>query len=103
MTSSLERDKRDLEYMAKKTNSSNIKSLELQLIKVKTNMLNETIASKEEKLKDVKLTLDKLLKQSHRANKQQHAKESHAAQGSEAKVEEPSSINVEKTEGGEEK
>jgi len=103
MTSSLERDKRDLEYMAKKTNSSNIKSLELQLIKVKTNMLNETIASKEEKLKDVKLTLDKLLKQSHRANKQQHAKESHAAQGAEAKVEEPTSTNVEKTEGGEEK
>jgi len=103
MTSSLERDKRDLEYMAKKTNSSNIKSLELQLIKVKTNMLNETIASKEEKLKDVKLTLDKLLKQSHRANKQQHAKESHAVQGAEAKVEEPTSTNVEKTEGGEEK
>lgn len=63
MEASLNRDKKDLEYYAKKTDSSKIKSLELQLIKVKTNLLNETIASKEEKLKDIYATLEKLQKQ----------------------------------------
>ena len=90
MTSSLDRDKRDLEYMGKKANSNNIKQLELQLIKVKTNMLNETIASKEEKLKDVRLTLEKLLKQSQRSNKQEKSKEKEAVKPEvETKVEEP--------------
>ncbi len=74
MEASLDRDRKDLEYMARKANSNNIKSLELQLIKVKTNMLNETMASKEEKLKDIRNTLDKLLKQSERANKHQEQK-----------------------------
>ncbi|MFN8286126.1 MAG: hypothetical protein U0V74_05195 [Chitinophagales bacterium] len=75
MESSLNRDKKDLEYLEKKTNSSNIKSLELQLIKVKQNMLNEAIASKEEKLKDIRATLEKLQKQSSKANKAEQTKE----------------------------
>ena len=101
MTSSLDRDKRDLEYMAKKTNSNSIKSLELQLIKVKTNMLNETIASKEEKLKDVRLTLEKLLKQSQRTNKSEKGKDKEAAKPEvETKTEEPAATdNVEGAEG----
>lgn len=69
MEASLERDKKDLEYMSRKANSNSIKSLELQLIKVKTNMLHETMASKEEKLKDIRHTLDKLLKQAQRTHK----------------------------------
>jgi hypothetical protein len=75
MESSLAKDRRDLEYMAKKADSSSIKSLELQLIKVKTNMLNETIASKEEKLKDIRNTLDKVVKQSQRTHKHDAHKE----------------------------
>lgn len=71
MEASLARDKKDLEYLDKKTNSANIKSLELQLIKVKTNMLNEAIASKEEKLKDIRATLEKLQKQATRATKEE--------------------------------
>src|SRR6202043_2996275 len=70
MTASLDRDKKDLEYLSKKASSPKIMSLELQLIKVKSNMLNETIASKEEKLKDIHSTLAQLLKQSQRTNKQ---------------------------------
>ena len=69
MEASLSRDKKDLEYYTKKTDSSKIKSLELQLIKVKTNLLNETIASKEEKLKDIYATLAKLQKQAGKADK----------------------------------
>ena len=38
-------------------------------------MLNETIASKEEKLKDIRATLAQVLKQSQRASKQQTPKE----------------------------
>lgn len=71
MEQSLNRDKKDLEYLDKKTNSSNIKSLELQLLKVKGNMLKEAIASKEEKLKDIYATMEKLQKQSSRGNKQE--------------------------------
>ncbi len=67
METSLNRDKKDLEYYNRKTDSSNIKSLELQLLKVKTNMLLETIASKEEKLKDIYATMKKLQKQAGRA------------------------------------
>lgn len=71
MEQSLNRDKRDLEYLQKKTNSPMIKSLELQLIKVKGNLLNEAIASKEEKLKDIYSTLEKLQKQSSRGGNKQ--------------------------------
>lgn len=73
METSLNRDKKDLEYYTKKTDSSKIKSLELQLIKVKTNLLNETIASKEEKLKDIYATLAKLQKQASKAEKAEEA------------------------------
>jgi hypothetical protein len=69
MESSLNRDKKDLEYMEKKASSPNIKQLELQLIKVKSNMLKDAVASKEEKLKDIYATLEKLQKQTDRANK----------------------------------
>jgi hypothetical protein len=62
METSLNRDKKDLEYMQKKSESNKISSLEMQLIKVKSNMLNETIASKEEKLKDIRATLEHLTK-----------------------------------------
>mgnify|MGYP003348871234 CR=1 FL=1 len=63
MEASLNRDKKDLDYLQRKADSNSIKSLELQLIKVKTNLLNEAISSKEEKLKDIRATLEKLLKQ----------------------------------------
>ncbi|MBL7779547.1 MAG: hypothetical protein JNK66_14800 [Chitinophagales bacterium] len=69
MELSLNRDKKDLEYLDKKANSNSIKSLELQLINVKKNLLNEAIASKEEKLKDIRSTLEKLQKQNNRAVK----------------------------------
>jgi hypothetical protein len=62
LEASLNRDKKDLEHMQKKSESNKISSLELQLIKVKSNMLNETVASKEEKLKDIRATLAHLLK-----------------------------------------
>lgn len=67
MEASLNRDKKDLEYMLKKTNSSSIKQLELQLVKVKTNLLNEAIASKEAKLKDIYATMESLQQMSNRS------------------------------------
>ena len=96
MTASLDRDKKDLEYLSKKASSPKIMQLELQLIKVKTNMLNETIASKEEKLKDIHATLAQLLKQSQRANKQQQPKEKegNATAETEAKTEEPAATDA---------
>jgi len=75
MEQSLARDQRDLDYMARKAESNRISSLELQLIKVKTNMLKENIASKEEKLKDIRSTMDQLVKQTSRINKQAVSKE----------------------------
>lgn len=69
MEVSLSRDKKDLEYMQKKTESNKISSLEMQLIKVKSNMLNETIASKEEKLKDIRATLAQLTKPAKKTTK----------------------------------
>ncbi|MDB5283439.1 MAG: hypothetical protein JWO06_2514 [Bacteroidota bacterium] len=86
MEASLNRDKKDLEYMAKKTSSKNISSLELQLIKVKSNMLNETIASKEEKLKDIRMTLEKLLKQSGKGAKHNEPKEKEKEEVKDEKV-----------------
>lgn len=74
MEQSLVRDKKDLEYMQRKVETSR-NSLEAQLIKVKTNMLTETMASKEEKLKDIRSTLEKLLKQSGKNNKKEETKE----------------------------
>jgi hypothetical protein len=63
MAGSLARDQKDLDYLQRKADSSKVSSLELQLIKVKTNMLKEAMVSKEEKLKDIRATLEKLLKQ----------------------------------------
>lgn len=98
MTASLDRDKKDLEYMNRKANSPKIMQLELQLIKVKTNMLNETIASKEEKLKDIRATLAHVLKQAQRGNKQQApaAKKEDAANTTvvEPKVEEQAATDL---------
>lgn len=79
MEISLNRDKKDLEYMLKKAAGNSIKSLELQLVKVKTNMLNETIASKEEKLKDIRATLEKLLKQDQKLHKKEDGAKQPAA------------------------
>ena len=106
MTASLDRDKKDLEYLSRKANSPKIMQLELQLIKVKSNMLNETIASKEEKLKDIHATLAQLLKQSQRTNKQQKSKEKEVAPTTtetEAKTEEPAPISTDLPENTEEK
>jgi len=74
MEKSLSHDKKDLEYMQRKGESNKISSLESQLIKVKMNMLTETVASKEEKLKDIRSTLEKLLKQSGKGNKKEETK-----------------------------
>lgn len=101
MTASLEHDKRDLEYLNKKASSPKIMQLELQLIKVKSNMLNETIASKEEKLKDIRATLAQVLKQSQRTNRQQNPKEKEVASQpeAEAKTEEPAQSDLQEGEG----
>jgi len=74
MEKSLNHDKKDLDYYQRKVDNSR-NSLEAQLAKVKINMLNETIASKEEKLKDIRSTLEKLLKQSGKVNKKNEVAE----------------------------
>lgn len=66
MEISLERDRKDLEYLQRKAGSSNVKALELQLNQLKTKMLNEAIASKEEKLKDIRKTLESIVKKTER-------------------------------------
>lgn len=73
MEQSLNRDKKDFEYMQKKGDSSKVSSLEMQLLKVKSNMLQETINSKEAKLKDIRLTLENLLKQVNKGKKKEKA------------------------------
>lgn len=65
MEASLNRDKKDLDYLTRKTGNS-VKQLELQLIKVKTNLLQEAIASKEAKLKDIYATMESLQQMSNR-------------------------------------
>ena len=74
MEQSLNRDKKDLEYLQRKSDSSKAGALELQLLKVKSNMLNETIASKEAKLKDIRSTLENLQKQANKAKKKEAVK-----------------------------
>jgi ElaB/YqjD/DUF883 family membrane-anchored ribosome-binding protein len=86
MEASLVRDRKDLDYMQRKAESNKISSLEMQLIKVKTNMMNETIASKEEKLKDIRATLEQVLKQSGQAKKKE-AKETVKEEKEETKTE----------------
>ena len=75
MEAALNRDKKDLEYMQRKAESNKSSSLELQLIKLKTTMMNETIASKEEKLKDIRATLEQVLRQSGQGKKKEAKKE----------------------------
>lgn len=94
MEVSLNRDKKDLEYLDKKANSNSIKSLELQLINVKKNLLNEAIASKEEKLKDIRSTLEKLQKQNNRAAKNKEPKQPQLENGV---VGEPEELQQEST------
>lgn len=89
MEASLIRDRKDLEHLSRKANSNSIQSLELQLIKVKTNMLNETIASKEEKLKDIRSTLEKLQKQNSRANKLKEVEDENNSSTKESSAETP--------------
>lgn len=60
MEKSLQRDKSDLEYYTKKMNNPKANALELQLVKVKLNMLKEAVSSKEEKITDIYKTLTKL-------------------------------------------
>lgn len=75
MESMLARDRKELDMLQRKAESNKATSIEVQLVKVKTNMLNETIASKEEKLKDIRLTLEKLLKQSGKGSKKNEMEE----------------------------
>lgn len=56
----LELDKKDLDYNTKKLNSVNNK-LELQLREAKINVLKDRIASKEEKVADIRETLKKIM------------------------------------------
>lgn len=63
MEASLIRDKKDLEYFTQKSNRPKVQALELQLIKVKLRQISDTIASKEEKLRDIYRTLDGLQRQ----------------------------------------
>ncbi len=75
MELSLARDKKDLEHLQRKSESNRANQLEVQLIKLKTNMLNDTIASKEVKLKDIRATLDNLQKQSGKNQKREASSE----------------------------
>lgn len=63
MLKSLELDKKDLDYNQKKLDIANNK-LEQQLREAKMKVLIDKIESKEEKLKDINLTLSKLEKKS---------------------------------------
>jgi hypothetical protein len=53
-------DKRDLDYQLKRTNDKNVNQLEAQLRSAKIKMLEEKLASKVEKLNDMKRTLQEL-------------------------------------------
>lgn len=98
MEASLQRDKKDLEYLDKKASSPAIKSLELQLINVKKNLVVETINSKEEKLKDIRATLEKLQKQTERT---QRKKEETGQEGDIAETVAETEVVVENTSGEE--
>jgi hypothetical protein len=60
MEKSLQRDKADLDYYTKKINNPKANALEIQLVKLKLNMIQEAISSKEEKIADIHKTLEKL-------------------------------------------
>jgi hypothetical protein len=57
---SLQRDKSDKEYYSKKLHHPKANALEIQLAKLKLKMLEEAISSKEEKIADIKKTIEKL-------------------------------------------
>jgi len=69
MEKGLERDRKDMQYFESKANNPRIQSLELQLLKVRIRQIKETITSKEDKLKDIEKTLEGILKQAGKANK----------------------------------
>lgn len=69
MEKGLERDRKDLDYFTKKSESPRIQSLELQLLKVRLRQIKETITSKEDKLKDIHKTLESILKQANKSGK----------------------------------
>jgi len=60
MEKSLQRDKTDLDYYTKKINNPKANALEVQLVKLKLNMIQEAISSKEVKIADIHKTLEKL-------------------------------------------
>lgn len=80
MQKGIEHDVKDVEYFERKADSPRIQSLELQLLKVRIRQLKETIASKEEKLRDIEKTLESVLKQAGKATKPEKVgKEEHEA------------------------
>lgn len=60
MEKSLKHDKSDFDYYTKKINHPKANALEIQLAKLKLNMLEEKIASKEAKIEDINKTIEKL-------------------------------------------
>ena len=79
MEKSLQRDKADLDYYTKKINNPKANALEIQLVKLKLNMIQEAISSKEVKIADIHKTLEKLQqpkrKQAQVGNKPKEARE----------------------------
>ena len=69
MKKGMQRDQTDLDYFTKKADNPRIQSLELQLLKVRLRQIKETLASKEEKLSDIKKTLEGVLRQAHKGGK----------------------------------
>lgn len=69
MEMGLSRDQKDLEYFTAKAERPKIQSLELQLLKVRIRQIKDTIASKTEKMDDIKKTLEALTKKNDSAPK----------------------------------
>ncbi|MFN8277757.1 MAG: hypothetical protein U0T84_09750 [Chitinophagales bacterium] len=68
MEKGLERDRKDLEYFTRKAEHPKIHSLEMQVLKLRIRQINDIIASKEEKLKDIYKTRESLLKGARQEN-----------------------------------
>lgn len=60
MEKSLQYDKKELDFQLKRMNDKNVNQLESQLRNAKIKMLEEKVSSKEEKLADVKRTLEEI-------------------------------------------
>jgi hypothetical protein len=69
MEMGLSRDQKDLEYFTAKAERPKIQSLELQLLKVRIRQIKDTIASKSEKMDDIKKTLEGLTKKNDSVQK----------------------------------